>query len=127
MIGTAFPRIFNDPSRKEALQKLPAKRRKSDEKQGNDSVMKKARLITGILLLLAAVLALAFAGLNLFGYYHVLDGSQELYAALQRRALVFFIGGGLLAVLGAVCLLRRKKTQVRAPGDKRQKKDSGKG
>ncbi|MBR0081973.1 MAG: hypothetical protein IJP98_04450 [Clostridia bacterium] len=71
--------------------------------------MKKLLLILGILFLVAAALSLLFAALQLFGYYHVLDGSAALYARLFRRAILFFSIGGGLALLGVLGLILRAK------------------
>lgn len=73
--------------------------------------MKKLLLIIGIALIAAGVLALLFAWLNRFGYYNLLDGSSEQYAALRRRMNISFIAGLVLASLGAVCLLIRTRLQ----------------
>ena len=71
--------------------------------------MKTFLLITGIVVMIACVLSLLFAALNLFGYYRVLDGSPELYRDLQRRAIVFAALGLGLAAVGAACLIVRAK------------------
>ena len=71
--------------------------------------MKKLLMIIGIVLIVACVLSLLFALLNLFGYRHVLDGSAELYGSLHRRMLVFLIVGIVLAVIGAVCFVLRSR------------------
>ena len=71
--------------------------------------MKKRLLIIGIVIIIAGVLSLLFAGLNLFGYYHVLDGTAELYGALHQRAVVFGVAGIALSVIGAVCVWLRKR------------------
>ena len=67
--------------------------------------MKKLLLIAGIIVLIACALAFAFAMLNLFGYYHVLDGSPELYTRLQQRMILFFVMGAVLAAVGTVCII----------------------
>ena len=67
--------------------------------------MKKPLLIIGIVLLAVCVPALAFAALNLFGYYRVLDGSAELYARLHQRAAVFAAVGAVLAAAGTACMI----------------------
>ena len=72
-------------------------------------MMKKTLLIAGVVLLAVGALALAFAALNLFGYYHVPDGSPALYDSLRRRSVLFFALGGLLLLGGAVCLFFRFK------------------
>ena len=66
-------------------------------------------LIAGITLIIAGVLALLSAALNLFVYYHALDGSAELYSRLHQRTIVFGLIGIVLAVLGAVCFIIRLK------------------
>ena len=71
--------------------------------------MKRMLLIVGITLTIASVLSLLYAALNLFGYYHVLDGSAELYSRLHQRMIVFGLIGIVLAVLGAVCFIIRLK------------------
>ena len=71
--------------------------------------MKKMLLIAGIILIIASVLSLLYAALNLFGYYHVLDGSAGLYSSLHRRMITFGLIGIVLAVLGTVCFIIRLK------------------
>ena len=71
--------------------------------------MKKWLLVVGIILIFACVASLLAAALQLFGYYHVLDGSAALYARLQQRAIVFFIVGGVLLIGGIVCLILHAK------------------
>lgn len=66
--------------------------------------MKKWLLIAGIALLAACVLSLIFAAVNRFGYYHVMDGSTELYARLRSRMDLFFTAGVLCAALGGICM-----------------------
>ena len=44
-------------------------------------------LIVGIILVIAFVLSLLYAALNLYVYYHALDGSAELYSSLHQRIL----------------------------------------
>lgn len=73
--------------------------------------MKKLLLIVGIILIIAGVLALLFALFNRFGYYNLLDGSAEQYAALRRRMNISFIAAFALAALGAVCLIIRTRLQ----------------
>jgi hypothetical protein len=71
--------------------------------------MEKMLLICGIVLIIACVLSLLFAGLNLFGYYHMLDGTAELYSRLHRQAILFLMIGIALAVVGAVCLVTHSR------------------
>ena len=69
--------------------------------------MKKALLIIGIVLIVAAVLSLSFSLLNRYVYYHMLDGSTEHYAALRHRMTVFFAVGAAAAVIGVGCIIVR--------------------
>ena len=67
--------------------------------------MKKLLLIVGIIVLIACALSLAFAMLNLFEYYHVPDGSPELYNRLHQRMILFFVMGTVLAAVGTACII----------------------
>ena len=71
--------------------------------------MKKLLLILGIVIIIACVLSLVLALWNLYAYYNVLDGSQELYHRLHQRMTAFFMAGGILAVIGAACMIIRSK------------------
>jgi len=71
--------------------------------------MKIFLLIAGIVLIVACVISVLFAALNLYGYYHALDGSSELYARMRIRAVIFFIIGAVLAVAAVVCFIVRAK------------------
>ena len=71
--------------------------------------MKKLMLIVGIVTIAAGVILIAFAALNLMGYYRVLDGSAELYAKLHQRATVCFAVGAALAAIGAVCIFMKHR------------------
>jgi uncharacterized membrane protein HdeD (DUF308 family) len=80
-------------------------------KHNKEESMKKMLLIAGIIFIIAGVLSLLYAALNLFGYYHVLDGSADLYRNLHRRMITFGLSGIVLAVLGTVCLIIRLKNK----------------
>ena len=71
--------------------------------------MEKKLLIAGITLIIAGLLSLMYAALNLYAYYHLLDGSAGLYSRLHQRMIVFGIIGIVLGVLGAVCFFIRFK------------------
>ncbi len=71
--------------------------------------MNRVLLIIGIVVVIAGVLSLAFAALNMLGYYRALDGSQELYARLHQRMIIFGITGLVLSAAGAVCIIIRSK------------------
>ncbi len=69
--------------------------------------MKKLLLIVGIASLILCVLFLLFGAFCRFGYYHVMDGSHELYVRLHSRMILGFAAGAAFAALGAVCLFLR--------------------
>lgn len=71
--------------------------------------MKKLLLIVGIVSVVACVIFLAFALLNLTVYNNLYDGAAELYDRLHQRMIVNFIIGILLAIIGAVCFIIRSK------------------
>lgn len=71
--------------------------------------MKKVLLIFGIVIISAGVLSLMFAGLNMFAYNGTLDGSAELYGAMQRRMIIFGVVGIVLAIIGTACIIIRSK------------------
>lgn len=71
--------------------------------------MKKALLIIGIVLIIAAILFLLLAGLFLHSYQSLRDGSPEHYNALQQRAIICGVIGVVLAAGGAACLICRSK------------------
>ncbi len=71
--------------------------------------MKKLLLIFGATCLILGVLFLLFGAFSRFGYYHVLDGSSELYNRLHDRMVLGFAAGPVLAALGGVCLIFRAR------------------
>lgn len=71
--------------------------------------MKKALLITGILIIVACVIILLYAALNYYGYRHVLDGTAELYDRLHRKANVCFALGAVFALIGTLCIVFHSK------------------
>lgn len=71
--------------------------------------MKKLFLIVGIVSIIICILFFLFAVLNMFGYYHVLDGSADLYSRLHHRMIVFFAIGIVFAVIGTVCVIIHSK------------------
>ena len=71
--------------------------------------MKKVLLVVAILIIAACLFALCLGALSLFGYYHVLDGSQALYDRLHRRAILSFIIAGILAAAAVICFIIRAK------------------
>ena len=69
--------------------------------------VKTVLLVLGIAGLILGVLSLLFAAFWRFSYYHTMDGSPELYLALRRRMVLFFVVGIALAAAGGLCLLLR--------------------
>jgi len=69
--------------------------------------MKRLLLIVGMISLIACVLSLLFSAFNRFGYYHMLDGSSDLYVRLHWRMVIFFVVGIVFAVIGTACLIVR--------------------
>ena len=65
-------------------------------------------LIAGTVFIAAGVLFLLIALLNRHGYKNLVDGTAGHYRRLRRRALVFFIAGIALAVIGAVGVILSK-------------------
>jgi len=74
--------------------------------------MKTLLLVISILSIVACIAFLLFAALNLFGYYHALDGTAELYRRLQNRAIICGVVGLAFAAIGCVCLVVRFKAQL---------------
>lgn len=72
-------------------------------------VMKKLLLIIGIVIIIAGVVALLFSALQLYGYYHLLDGDADMYVRLRWGMIVSFVIGIVLVAIGAVCLFIRAK------------------
>ena len=65
--------------------------------------------MAGIVIIIAGIICLLAAALQFYGYYHVLDGSAELYHRLHRRAVVFAAAGLVLTAAGAACVMLRPK------------------
>ena len=55
--------------------------------------MRKALLIIGIIVFVACGIALLMALFYNYGYYHVLDGSTELYKRLRLSSIVSLVTG----------------------------------
>ena len=67
--------------------------------------MKKQLLILGIVIIAVGVIALIFSALQLYGYYHLLDGDSDLYIRLHRRMITFLTVGIILVVIGVLCII----------------------
>ena len=71
--------------------------------------MKQQLLTIGIITLMAGVLLFADSALSRYGYYHLMDGSADLYISLHRRMNVSLVVGIVLAVIGVLCMFLRFK------------------
>ena len=74
-----------------------------------ESMMKKLLLIIGVVTIVAGVIALLFSALQLYGYYHLLDGEADMYVAMRWRMIISLVIGIVLMAMGAVCLIARTK------------------
>ena len=64
-------------------------------------------LISGVLIIIAGVIALLFSALQGYGYYHLLDGDADMYSRLHRRMILSLGIGIVLVVIGAISIIRR--------------------
>lgn len=71
--------------------------------------MKKLLLIAGTASLIACALSLMLSALSWHGYYHLFDGSADLYIRLHRRMITCFVMAIVLAVIGAASFVLRAK------------------
>ena len=62
-----------------------------------------------IVSLIACALSLLISAFSWFGYYHVMDGSADLYISLHQRMIVFFVIGIVFAAVGIICMAIRLK------------------
>ena len=72
-------------------------------------MMKKLLLIIGVVLIIAGVIALLFSALQLYGYYHLLDGEADMYVAMRWKMSISLVIGIVLLAMGAVCIIARTK------------------
>lgn len=72
-------------------------------------MMKKLLLIIGVVIIIAGVIALLFSALQLYGYYHLLDGEADMYVAMRWRMIIALVIGIVLMAMGAVCFIARTK------------------
>lgn|GEM_PF-1801539 len=72
-------------------------------------MMHKVLFILGIVCIVIAVIALLYAALQRFGYYHVLDGDSDMYARMHLHMMVSFVIGIVFAIAAVVCFVIRAK------------------
>ena len=66
--------------------------------------MNNTLLVIGIVCIIVGLISLLLAALNGYGYYHVLDGSADLYHKLRMRMRLFLIIGICIEIIGVICL-----------------------
>ena len=71
--------------------------------------MKKILLIAGIIFIIACVLFLLYAVLNMHAYYNLYDASVGYYKRLHQRMISSFVTGSVFGAIGAVCFIIRYK------------------
>ena len=71
--------------------------------------MKKLLLIVGIVFIIACIIALLLAFINMQSYKSLRDGSPSHYDRLYQRMIVYFIIGIVLALAGIAVLVLRFK------------------
>ena len=71
--------------------------------------MHKVLFILGIVCIVIAVLALLYAALQRFAYYHTLDGDSDMYARMHLHMIVSFVIGIVFAIAAVVCFVIRSK------------------
>lgn len=64
--------------------------------------MKTFLLISGIIIIAAGALFLAFAAFNNYGYHHAVDGEPSLYKRLHKRKIIFSSIGFPLLIIGII-------------------------
>ena len=72
-------------------------------------MMHKVLFILGIVCIVIAVIALLYAALQRFAYYHTLDGDSDMYARMHLHMIVSFVIGIVFAIAAVVCFVIRSK------------------
>ena len=71
--------------------------------------MHKVLFILGIVCIVIAVIALLYAALQHFAYYHTLDGDSDMYARMHLHMIVSFVIGIVFAIAAVACFVIRSK------------------
>ena len=71
--------------------------------------MHKVLFILGIVCIVISVIALLYAALQRFAYYHTLDGSSDMYARMHLHMIVSFIICIIFAIAAIACFVIRSK------------------
>ncbi len=72
-------------------------------------MMHKVLFILGIVCIVVSVLALLYAALQRFAYYHTLDGDSDMYARMHLHMIISFVIGIVFAIAAVVCFVIRSK------------------
>lgn len=71
--------------------------------------MHKVLFILGIVSIIISVIALLYAALQRFAYYHTLDGGSDMYARMHRHMIVSFVVFIIFAIAAVACFVVRSK------------------
>ena len=71
--------------------------------------MHKVLLILGIVSIVISVIALLYAALQRFAYYHTLDGSSDMYVRMHSHMIISFIICIIFAIAAIACFVIRSK------------------
>lgn len=71
--------------------------------------MNKVLFILGIASIVIAVLALLYAALQRFAYYHTLDGDSDMFARMHLHMMVSFVIGIVFSIAAVTCFVMRSK------------------
>ena len=71
--------------------------------------MHKGLFILGIASIVIAAIALLYAALQRFAYYHTLDGDGDMYARMHLRMMVSFVIGIVFTIATVACFVIRTK------------------
>lgn len=66
--------------------------------------MKRLALVGGIISFTVCIVSLLLFAWNRFSYYHVMDGTTNLYDRLYQRMTFCFGTGIVFAVIGILCM-----------------------
>ena len=71
--------------------------------------MKNLLLIVGIVLVVACIIALLFAVVNMMSYHSLRDGTAAHYQRLHQKMIIYYIVGAVLLLLAVICFVIRFK------------------
>ena len=71
--------------------------------------MNKVLLILGIVSIVISVLALLYAWLQHFAFYHTLDGDSDMYVRMHMHMIVSLVVGISFAIAAIACFVIRSK------------------